>query len=175
MGAGVHEQMSRSGGQSDERPPVFKSPRKLGTHLLTTCSRDERYSGFCPDLLNRIGISYPWATFEVLAEHPEYGERLAPIKPRGYPFKGDGWRPVTFPGYWQKHSKKHHRCKCSSHKTKHKHVHSKMDFCGDKGIVHKNFFMTQKQIFCKLVDDGLKQARGDCAKRSRSYHHHPCY
>ncbi|GFY55807.1 uncharacterized protein TNIN_337501 [Trichonephila inaurata madagascariensis] len=91
------------------------------------------YAGFCPDLLNRIGVSYPWATFEVLAEHPEYGERLAPIKPRGYPFKGDGWKPVTFPGYWQKHSKKHNRCKCSSHKNKHKHVHSKTDFCGDKG------------------------------------------
>ncbi|GFQ68567.1 uncharacterized protein TNCT_104371 [Trichonephila clavata] len=126
--------------------------------------------------MNRIGISYPWATFEVLSEHPEYGERLAPLKPRGYPFKGDGWRPVTFPGYWQKHSKKHHKhkCKCSAQKTKHKHDHSKMDFCGDKGIVPKNFFMKQKQIFCKLVDDNLKQERGDCAKRSRSYHHHPC-
>ncbi|GFX50041.1 hypothetical protein TNCV_2375301 [Trichonephila clavipes] len=34
--------MSRSGGQSEARPPVFKSPSKLGTHLSTHCSRDER-------------------------------------------------------------------------------------------------------------------------------------
>ncbi|GFX29324.1 hypothetical protein TNCV_3218581 [Trichonephila clavipes] len=31
LGAEVHEQMSRSGGQSEARPPVFKSPSKLGT------------------------------------------------------------------------------------------------------------------------------------------------
>ncbi|GFX38145.1 hypothetical protein TNCV_3837441 [Trichonephila clavipes] len=36
--------MSRSGGQSEARPPVFKSSSKLGTHLLTHCSRDERHS-----------------------------------------------------------------------------------------------------------------------------------
>ncbi|GFX85057.1 hypothetical protein TNCV_4998861 [Trichonephila clavipes] len=29
--------MSRSGGQSEVRPPVFKSPKKLGTHLWTHC------------------------------------------------------------------------------------------------------------------------------------------
>ncbi|GFU54445.1 uncharacterized protein TNCV_2980391 [Trichonephila clavipes] len=29
--------MSRSGGQSEARPPVFKSPSKLGTHLSTLC------------------------------------------------------------------------------------------------------------------------------------------
>ncbi|GFX24357.1 hypothetical protein TNCV_421581 [Trichonephila clavipes] len=29
--------MSRLGGQSEARPPVFKSPSKLGTHLLTHC------------------------------------------------------------------------------------------------------------------------------------------
>ncbi|GFV25673.1 hypothetical protein TNCV_3851571 [Trichonephila clavipes] len=36
--------MSRSGGQSEARPPVFKSPRKLGTHLSTHCRRDESYT-----------------------------------------------------------------------------------------------------------------------------------
>ncbi|GFW92974.1 hypothetical protein TNCV_3759621 [Trichonephila clavipes] len=40
----VHEQMSRLGGLSEERPPVFKTPSKLGTHLSTHCSGDERQS-----------------------------------------------------------------------------------------------------------------------------------
>ncbi|GFW08149.1 uncharacterized protein TNCV_2979161 [Trichonephila clavipes] len=48
LGAEVHEQMSRSGGQSEVRPPVLKSPSKLGTHLSTHCSRDERMSRPCP-------------------------------------------------------------------------------------------------------------------------------
>ncbi|GFW93125.1 hypothetical protein TNCV_3888661 [Trichonephila clavipes] len=34
--------MSRSGGNSEARPPVFKSPNKLGTHLSTHCSWNER-------------------------------------------------------------------------------------------------------------------------------------
>ncbi|GFX43215.1 hypothetical protein TNCV_2389231 [Trichonephila clavipes] len=34
--------MFRSGGQSESRFPVFKSPSMLGTHLSTHCSRDER-------------------------------------------------------------------------------------------------------------------------------------
>ncbi|PRD34028.1 UNVERIFIED_CONTAM: hypothetical protein NCL1_15856 [Trichonephila clavipes] len=42
--AEVHEQMPRSGGQSEARSPVIKSPRKLGTHLSTHCSRDEWFS-----------------------------------------------------------------------------------------------------------------------------------
>ncbi|GFV96173.1 hypothetical protein TNCV_1871331 [Trichonephila clavipes] len=29
--------MSRSGGQSEVKPPVFKSPSKLSTHLSTYC------------------------------------------------------------------------------------------------------------------------------------------
>ncbi|GFT60878.1 hypothetical protein TNCV_3616041 [Trichonephila clavipes] len=33
--------MSRSGGQFEARPPVFKSPRKLGTHLSTHCMVSE--------------------------------------------------------------------------------------------------------------------------------------
>ncbi|GFX85353.1 retrovirus-related Pol polyprotein from transposon opus [Trichonephila clavipes] len=40
----VHEQMSRFGGLSEERPSVFKTPSKLGTHLSTQCSGDERQS-----------------------------------------------------------------------------------------------------------------------------------
>ncbi|GFY09863.1 putative mariner transposase [Trichonephila clavipes] len=44
----VHEQMSRFGGLSEERPSVFKTPSKLGTHLSTQCSGDERQSGPCP-------------------------------------------------------------------------------------------------------------------------------
>ncbi|GFU62555.1 hypothetical protein TNCV_1313911 [Trichonephila clavipes] len=48
LGAEVHEQMSRSGGQSEVRTPVFLSPSKLGTHLSIHCSRDERLSRTCP-------------------------------------------------------------------------------------------------------------------------------
>ncbi|GFX59369.1 hypothetical protein TNCV_4633271 [Trichonephila clavipes] len=40
----VHEQMSRFGGLSEERPSVFKTSSKLGTHLSTQCSGDERQS-----------------------------------------------------------------------------------------------------------------------------------
>ncbi|GFX47968.1 hypothetical protein TNCV_4113031 [Trichonephila clavipes] len=36
--------MSRSSGHSEARFPVFKSLRKLGTHLSTHCRRDERLS-----------------------------------------------------------------------------------------------------------------------------------
>ncbi|GFV34408.1 transposable element Tc3 transposase [Trichonephila clavipes] len=40
----VQSMVSRSGGQSEAKPPVFKSPSKLGTHLSTRCSTDERQS-----------------------------------------------------------------------------------------------------------------------------------
>ncbi|GFW03419.1 uncharacterized protein TNCV_1739691 [Trichonephila clavipes] len=43
----VHEQMSRFGGLSEERPSVFKTRSKLGTHLSTQCSGDERQSRPC--------------------------------------------------------------------------------------------------------------------------------
>ncbi|GFT62724.1 hypothetical protein TNCV_3145971 [Trichonephila clavipes] len=36
--AEVHEQMSRFGGSSEERPSVFKTRSKLGTHLSSQCS-----------------------------------------------------------------------------------------------------------------------------------------
>ncbi|GFX05185.1 uncharacterized protein TNCV_1958411 [Trichonephila clavipes] len=48
LGAEVQEQMSRSGGQSEARLPVLKSPSKLGTHLSTHCSKDGRLSRSCP-------------------------------------------------------------------------------------------------------------------------------
>ncbi|GFW60264.1 hypothetical protein TNCV_1843451 [Trichonephila clavipes] len=40
--------MSRFDGLSEERPSVFKTPSKLGTHLSTQCSGDERQSRPCP-------------------------------------------------------------------------------------------------------------------------------
>ncbi|GFV95794.1 hypothetical protein TNCV_1728441 [Trichonephila clavipes] len=43
----VHEQMSRFGGLSEQRPSVFKTRSKLGTHLSTQCSGDERQSRPC--------------------------------------------------------------------------------------------------------------------------------
>ncbi|GFV93514.1 hypothetical protein TNCV_1988281 [Trichonephila clavipes] len=48
LGAEVHQQMSRSGGQTEARPSVFKSQSKLGTYLSTHCSKDERLSRPCP-------------------------------------------------------------------------------------------------------------------------------
>ncbi|GFW62209.1 hypothetical protein TNCV_1686401 [Trichonephila clavipes] len=48
LGAEVHAQMSRFGGLSEERPSVFKTPSKLGTHSWTQCSGDERQSRPCP-------------------------------------------------------------------------------------------------------------------------------
>ncbi|GFW99707.1 hypothetical protein TNCV_3419381 [Trichonephila clavipes] len=44
----TREQMSQLGGQSEARPPVFKSPSKFGTPLSTHCRRDERPSRPCP-------------------------------------------------------------------------------------------------------------------------------
>ncbi|GFX36082.1 hypothetical protein TNCV_4216041 [Trichonephila clavipes] len=40
--------MSRFGGLSEERPSVFKTRSKLGTHLSNQCSGDERQSRPCP-------------------------------------------------------------------------------------------------------------------------------
>ncbi|GFS74361.1 hypothetical protein TNCV_2741121 [Trichonephila clavipes] len=40
-------EMSRFGGLSEERPSVFKTRSKLGTHLSTQCSGDERQSRPC--------------------------------------------------------------------------------------------------------------------------------
>ncbi|GFY19398.1 hypothetical protein TNCV_4127851 [Trichonephila clavipes] len=39
--------MSRFGGLPEERPSVFKTRSKLGTHLSTQCSGDERQSRPC--------------------------------------------------------------------------------------------------------------------------------
>ncbi|GFV04105.1 THAP domain-containing protein 3 [Trichonephila clavipes] len=47
LDAEVHEQMSRFGGLSEERPSVFKTRSNLGTHLSTQCSEDERQSRPC--------------------------------------------------------------------------------------------------------------------------------
>ncbi|GFX07668.1 hypothetical protein TNCV_4159371 [Trichonephila clavipes] len=35
--------MSRSGGQSEARPPEFKSPNKLGTQLSTHCTKERNW------------------------------------------------------------------------------------------------------------------------------------
>ncbi|GFU80149.1 hypothetical protein TNCV_2911581 [Trichonephila clavipes] len=48
--------MSRFGGLSEERPSVFKTRSKLGTHLSTQCSGDERQSRPCA--ARTIPISY---------------------------------------------------------------------------------------------------------------------
>ncbi|GFX14594.1 hypothetical protein TNCV_4015921 [Trichonephila clavipes] len=42
--------MSRFGGLSEERPSVFKTRSKLGTHLSTQCSGDEKQSRPCAAL-----------------------------------------------------------------------------------------------------------------------------
>ncbi|GFT49664.1 hypothetical protein TNCV_3368021 [Trichonephila clavipes] len=40
--------MSRSGGQSEVKSPVFKSPTKLGTPLSTHYNRDEKAESTLP-------------------------------------------------------------------------------------------------------------------------------
>ncbi|GFV72294.1 hypothetical protein TNCV_637561 [Trichonephila clavipes] len=47
LDAEEHEQMSRFGGLSEQRPSVIKTRSKLGTHLSTQCSGDERQSRPC--------------------------------------------------------------------------------------------------------------------------------
>ncbi|GFU84212.1 hypothetical protein TNCV_2488771 [Trichonephila clavipes] len=42
--------MSRFGGLSEERPSVFKTRSKIGTHLSTQCSGDER---------GRVDLAHP--------------------------------------------------------------------------------------------------------------------
>ncbi|GFW88757.1 uncharacterized protein TNCV_4972501 [Trichonephila clavipes] len=50
--------MSRSGGQSEARPPMFKSPSKLGTHLSTHCNGDESLSRSCPARTCHVEVQY---------------------------------------------------------------------------------------------------------------------
>ncbi|GFV79076.1 hypothetical protein TNCV_2612621 [Trichonephila clavipes] len=52
--------MSRFGGLSEVRPSVFKTPSKLGTHLSTHCSRDERLSQPWP--ARTCGVEARYAT-----------------------------------------------------------------------------------------------------------------
>ncbi|GFY12266.1 uncharacterized protein TNCV_283691 [Trichonephila clavipes] len=79
LGAEVHEQMSGSGGQSEARPSVFKSPSKLGTHLptrqrnvylyvlkfdsLSTVAYDERDLTY-RDIATRI-VRKPWTAMRI--------------------------------------------------------------------------------------------------------------
>ncbi|GFV39833.1 uncharacterized protein TNCV_4144701 [Trichonephila clavipes] len=65
LDAEVHEQKFRSGGQSEARPPVFKSPSKLGTHLSTHCSRDERIAeGRSSQVVQVSDLGWPCHEFE---------------------------------------------------------------------------------------------------------------
>ncbi|GFW84555.1 uncharacterized protein TNCV_457361 [Trichonephila clavipes] len=50
--------MSRFGGLSEERPSVFKTRSKLGTHLSTQCSGDERQSRPCAAHDSRPGTPH---------------------------------------------------------------------------------------------------------------------
>ncbi|GFX85842.1 hypothetical protein TNCV_2472441 [Trichonephila clavipes] len=66
--------MSRFGGVSEERPLVFKTRYKLGTHLSTQCSRDEKENvdlvqpvNRTPDLWCGSPIHYHSILFDVVA------------------------------------------------------------------------------------------------------------
>ncbi|GFX85481.1 integrase catalytic domain-containing protein [Trichonephila clavipes] len=48
--------MSRFGGLSEERPSVFKTRSKRGTHLSTQCSGDERQSRPCAALYRCVHL-----------------------------------------------------------------------------------------------------------------------
>ncbi|GFV81123.1 uncharacterized protein TNCV_2271071 [Trichonephila clavipes] len=69
--------MSRSGDQSEARLPVFKPPCKLGTHLLTHCSRDEK-------------PSLPWPARVILSLSYTAGHRKCNTK------KDKRYRPSSF-------------------------------------------------------------------------------
>ncbi|GFW45668.1 hypothetical protein TNCV_3246051 [Trichonephila clavipes] len=64
----MHEQMSRSGGQSEARPPVLKSPSKLSTHLSIRSSRDERLIRPCQpgNRSQTCGVEARYATTRLL-------------------------------------------------------------------------------------------------------------
>ncbi|GFS60070.1 uncharacterized protein TNCV_2832911 [Trichonephila clavipes] len=49
--------MSRFGGLSEERPSVFKTRSKLGTHLSTKCSGDERQSRPCAAHFTKVSLN----------------------------------------------------------------------------------------------------------------------
>ncbi|GFV83572.1 uncharacterized protein TNCV_5120621 [Trichonephila clavipes] len=70
----VHEQMFRSGGHSDAKPPSAEFPSKLGTHLSTHL-RDERLSLPCPWEVVKVMDSCPAChEFEPsAAEDPPWG------------------------------------------------------------------------------------------------------
>ncbi|KAF8773381.1 hypothetical protein HNY73_016051 [Argiope bruennichi] len=51
-----------------------------GLANLKFASFTARYTGFCPNLSEQIGVSYAWATYAVLSKDPRLGKRLAPIK-----------------------------------------------------------------------------------------------
>ncbi|GFU08300.1 transposable element Tcb1 transposase [Trichonephila clavipes] len=75
MDAEVHEQMSRFGGLSEQRPSVIKTRSKLGTHLSTQCSGDERQSRPCADpRIDRKNCepSHKWSAFTSRGEQLGY-------------------------------------------------------------------------------------------------------
>ncbi|GFY27165.1 hypothetical protein TNCV_2067861 [Trichonephila clavipes] len=70
--------MPRSGGQSEARPPVFKSPNKLGTHLSTHCTDNSNinYNSQCKEGCGSPGDKKSAAHFQ--------GQRSCPKNRSGY-------------------------------------------------------------------------------------------
>ncbi|GFU23358.1 uncharacterized protein NPIL_131711 [Nephila pilipes] len=137
------------------------------------------YTGFCPDLLDKIGMNYPWSTHKVLSKQLDIAMRLAPTKAsrRRYPFQGDGFRQCECPGHLRRDMKiyltKKSDCKCSDQETKPKYSCSSVNFRETKGNITPSmsqFFKTQKRIFCKVMHDMEKKTRGHAVKEC----HQPC-
>ncbi|KAF8773382.1 hypothetical protein HNY73_016052 [Argiope bruennichi] len=138
------------------------------------------YTGFCPDLVDKIGVTYPWATYAVMAEQPDIAMRLSPIKPPKlqYAFQRRNWQPMARGGRMT--STRQGICGCSTHSAKKRSDHIHIDCSGDKGDMPQmmnEFFKTQKHIFSKIIGDIERQAR---EKRGKDHHyqdhhrHHPC-
>ncbi|GBN63381.1 hypothetical protein AVEN_2704-1 [Araneus ventricosus] len=138
------------------------------------------YAGFCPDLVDKIGITYPWATYAVMAEQPDIAMRLAPIKPpkHQYAFQRRNWQPRAC-GNWlgERKTSRPGVC-CSSMSNTKWHEHPHIDCSGDKGGMPKvmdGFCKIQKQIFSKIIDDIERKAREKTGKDDHHHHrHHPC-
>ncbi|GFU85631.1 hypothetical protein TNCV_1719221 [Trichonephila clavipes] len=77
--------MSLSGDQSEGRLPVLKSPSKLGTHLSSHCSSDERLSRSCQPKNKDKSLKYCSNAFN--PKEAEFQEYNVLITPRSFPVR----------------------------------------------------------------------------------------
>ncbi|GIY34978.1 uncharacterized protein CEXT_481711 [Caerostris extrusa] len=118
------------------------------------------YTGFCPNMPDKIGIPYSWATHDVMHEQPDISMRLSAMKPPPYlyafqvpgkDFRGDRKCDTsTTRGV----------CGCSTYSPKTTHQHEVHVDCtgdksdrgtGDQGIENKAFLKCLKKLNILLL------------------------